>query len=123
MDLDQTSDLTRRSLLASLGGVAGIALISHAVADEKEATATDRRPEEMSKVRKEFERLLPFMARGTEALRQLLEYLRLLEGAAWQSHYCVGASYHSVPDSAGEGGRFLVQRTFVPHYRGRHRQR
>ena len=59
MDLQRASKLTRRSLLRSLGGIAGVAVVSQAVAKEKNAPDSDRFLPKMSEVRKEFERLLP----------------------------------------------------------------
>lgn len=59
MNSPHAIELTRRSLLASVGGIAGAALVHQAAADEKEVGDTEPRPHNISEVRKEFERLVP----------------------------------------------------------------
>jgi len=59
MGSHREQEITRRSLLASIGGIAGVAVASRAAADEKETAGAVFRPRDLSQARKEFERLLP----------------------------------------------------------------
>ena len=67
MDLQRASELSRRSLLRTVGGIAAVAVVSQAVAEEKNAPDSDRVPPKMSEVRKEFERLLPLWQKERKA--------------------------------------------------------
>ncbi len=56
MQSENASRITRRSLLASLGGVAGASTV---IATKARADDSDARPRNLSEVQREFERLLP----------------------------------------------------------------
>src|SRR5262245_31050863 len=58
MDAPPPSGITRRSAIASFGGIAGLTALSGCV-DEKKSPRVDPLSRKLSRVREEFERLLP----------------------------------------------------------------
>ncbi len=59
MQSENVSRITRRSLLASLGGVAGASTVIATKARADDDADSDARPRNLSEVQREFERLLP----------------------------------------------------------------
>ena len=59
MQSDYTAHVKRRSLLASLGGIAGASMVIATQARADDEADSDARPRKLAEVQKEFERLLP----------------------------------------------------------------
>ncbi len=80
MQSENVSRITRRSLLASLGGVAGASTVIATKARADDDADSDARPRNLSEVQREFERLLPLGKKNEISLRIYLRRTAIGKG-------------------------------------------